>query len=419
MTELEKQLLEALKELRDAYQEFMGLPAVKANAAIAAAARLADKVAQPESSAALTVWYGSMPESNGKANWTAILHRKDGCLSEGFTLERSEYPGRVRYEADRVRYLIGELEIEPSILDYDGSQHSGYVNHQPAIAQLAAVPEEWREFIECVSKQEPEKPDYWSSCGQCARNIDRAEDLIAAAPVPAQVEQRAPGSPGKRAWFRQASEFGPWIECAHDHPDAVLFQEAGATPATGKDSLQVQDEPPVPGSGRGVMFIDFLSAQAAKAGHKELAAELQAAIRAAGETGIQGLPAPGEPACHIAEASDEEVAIACTPAQRLLLREGMQLYAAPVAGGAIQVRKLGIFGKVYDDPQEKRAYTYADQPHNVAAWRLGRAAANVSAGGDHIDRGLSLLASLQAEGFGVFEMADDSLAAGPQEGGEA
>ncbi len=31
------QMLEALKELRDAYQEFMGVPAVKANAAIAAA----------------------------------------------------------------------------------------------------------------------------------------------------------------------------------------------------------------------------------------------------------------------------------------------------------------------------------------------------------------------------------------------
>ena len=32
-----QQMLEALKELRDAYQEFMGVPAVKANAAIAAA----------------------------------------------------------------------------------------------------------------------------------------------------------------------------------------------------------------------------------------------------------------------------------------------------------------------------------------------------------------------------------------------
>lgn len=44
----------------------------------------------------------------------------------------------------------------------------------------AAVPEGWREFINDVAQQEPEKPDYWSSCGQCARNIDRAEDLLAA-----------------------------------------------------------------------------------------------------------------------------------------------------------------------------------------------------------------------------------------------
>lgn len=68
----------------------------------------------------LTVWYGSMPESNGRTNWTAILHRGD--LSEGFTIARSEYPQRVRYEADRVRFLIGELEKEPFILDYDSDE---------------------------------------------------------------------------------------------------------------------------------------------------------------------------------------------------------------------------------------------------------------------------------------------------------
>lgn len=66
----------------------------------------------------LTVWFGSIPESNGKINWTAILHRGD--LTEGFTLARSEYHDRVRYDADCVRHLLGELEIEPDILDYDG-----------------------------------------------------------------------------------------------------------------------------------------------------------------------------------------------------------------------------------------------------------------------------------------------------------
>ena len=76
--------------------------------------------------AALAVWYGSMPESNGKSNYTAILHRKGECISEGITLDRSEYPDRVRYEADRVRFLIGELNEKPFILDYDADKQSDY-----------------------------------------------------------------------------------------------------------------------------------------------------------------------------------------------------------------------------------------------------------------------------------------------------
>lgn len=79
---------------------------------------------------ALAVWYGPMPESNGKSNYTAILHRKDAIgldLFGGFTIARSEYPERVRYEADCVRYLIGEVEKKPFILDYDADKHSGYV----------------------------------------------------------------------------------------------------------------------------------------------------------------------------------------------------------------------------------------------------------------------------------------------------
>ena len=54
-------------------------------------------------------------------------------------------------------------------------------------AQLAAQyaePEGWREFLIDLSKQEPEKPDNWSSCGQCDRNISRAEDLLTASPQP-------------------------------------------------------------------------------------------------------------------------------------------------------------------------------------------------------------------------------------------
>lgn len=94
---------------------------------------------QPQSDVQpLSVWYGAMPESNGKTNWTGILHRKGECLSEGITIERSEYPERVRYECDRMRYLIGEIDQEPFILDYDADKHSGYVrpDQEKSDAQL-------------------------------------------------------------------------------------------------------------------------------------------------------------------------------------------------------------------------------------------------------------------------------------------
>lgn len=73
----------------------------------------------------LKVWYGSMPESNGKNNWTAILYRDDD-IESGITLARSEYPDRVRYEADKMRFMIGEITKEPDILTYDDKLHSGY-----------------------------------------------------------------------------------------------------------------------------------------------------------------------------------------------------------------------------------------------------------------------------------------------------
>jgi hypothetical protein len=37
-------------------------------------------------------------------------------------------------------------------------------------------------FIEKVAKQTPEKPDYWSPCGQCEHNSSEAEDLLAIHP---------------------------------------------------------------------------------------------------------------------------------------------------------------------------------------------------------------------------------------------
>ncbi len=82
--------------------------------------------AQPaEPAPKLQVWYGPMPESNGKSNFTAILHK--GCIFDGITIDQSEYPDRVRYEADRMRWMIGEIDAEPDIMAYDADKHSGYV----------------------------------------------------------------------------------------------------------------------------------------------------------------------------------------------------------------------------------------------------------------------------------------------------
>ncbi len=74
----------------------------------------------------LVVWYGSMPETNGKENWTVILH-PIGELYEGYTVARSEYPDRIRYEADRLRWLLGDNTERPDIVKVDVDKHSGYV----------------------------------------------------------------------------------------------------------------------------------------------------------------------------------------------------------------------------------------------------------------------------------------------------
>lgn len=67
---------------------------------------------------ALKVWYGRLPESNGKSNWSVILHTGD--VFEGFTVHRSEYQHRARYDADCLKHMLGEIPDKPCILDYDG-----------------------------------------------------------------------------------------------------------------------------------------------------------------------------------------------------------------------------------------------------------------------------------------------------------
>ena len=74
----------------------------------------------------------------------------------------------------------------------------------------------------------------------------------------------------------------------------------------------------------------------------------------------------------------------------------------------MQVCKLGIIGSAFDSPDVKRAYTYTNQPDNVAASKLGQVLRKAAAqgAGDSIDGGLNLPHALADAGFGVFELED-------------
>lgn len=75
------------------------------------------------------------------------------------------------------------------------------------------------------------------------------------------------------------------------------------------------------------------------------------------------------------------------------------------AKGYIPVRKMGNYGRAYDMPEDRRAYSYKDQPDNQGAYRIGLAANNLKQPcGDLIDKGLALLAELEAQGYGIFEL---------------
>ena len=74
---------------------------------------------QPKLKVVLT----SYPESNGKRNWTAMFKRVekfDGLIGSwgGITIAHGELWNRVAYEAERARFLLGERDTEPYILDY-------------------------------------------------------------------------------------------------------------------------------------------------------------------------------------------------------------------------------------------------------------------------------------------------------------
>lgn len=143
---------------------------------------------------ALTVWYGEMPESNGRRNWTATLRRVNPMdkWDQGFCFARSEYPDRVRYEADRMRWIIGELPEEPDILAYDADAHSGYVAPHPAPDALRVAVEALEPFARAADGLDglwSEDDWRWNDSvrsGVTVRDIRHARQALAAL----QAEQK-------------------------------------------------------------------------------------------------------------------------------------------------------------------------------------------------------------------------------------
>lgn len=63
-----------------------------------------------------------------------------------------------------------------------------YVATKKALAQQPAAMGGAMALVAEIAQQEPERPDYWSSCGQCERNIDAAQEIRAG--------QQQGGTPG-------------------------------------------------------------------------------------------------------------------------------------------------------------------------------------------------------------------------------
>jgi len=93
-----------------------------------------------------------------------------------------------------------------------------------------AVPQGWRDFLTELSKQKPEKPDYWSSCGQCERNSSTAEDLLAATPAPTPaVLQNTDHFEDDLHMVAPFGYFRPepygWTDCEKDDEGAIALYE--------------------------------------------------------------------------------------------------------------------------------------------------------------------------------------------------
>ncbi len=79
---------------------------------------------------------------------------------------------------------------------------------------------DFRDFIEEISKQKPEKPDYWSSCGQCDRNIDRAQELL----EPARTTHEKRLAEGWVPIDERLPDVGQWVHLLEDRNEDYVWK---------------------------------------------------------------------------------------------------------------------------------------------------------------------------------------------------
>lgn len=157
--------------------------------------------------------------------------------------------------------------------------------------EAQGVPYGLREFVQRVAKQKPEKPDYWSACGQCERNISDAEDLIASAPPAPQAEPAPAGSGGWEAhakalehelayWKQRAQtmhehqkgECWYWQGDGNDHPESMVNSlpvviRADALRALMAPQASVVQQEPVAGQCR---FVDESEWKSCSVAHAQM-----------------------------------------------------------------------------------------------------------------------------------------------------
>ena len=82
-------------------------------------------------------------------------------------------------------HAAGETELArisaPAMVEKIRAKQAAKPKHSPLPEAPADAGEAVSSFIRDVAAQKPEKPDHWSSCGQCEHNRDRAQDLLDAA----------------------------------------------------------------------------------------------------------------------------------------------------------------------------------------------------------------------------------------------